>query len=86
MFKLHKKKNFLFLQFQNPTDKYRFTTVGNKGYSQELYFQNHADESFRRMYRFMKKYFVDSDLAGLAGVMDGSVLNFNLYNPYGSVT
>lgn len=47
--------------------------MGNQGYAQELYFQNHVDESFRRMYRFMKKYFVSSDKAGLAGVMDGLV-------------
>ena len=61
----------LYFQFINPTDNYKFTMVGGLGYASELYFKFHSDPKFRRMYKFMSKYFVSSEDEGIRKLANG---------------
>uniref|UniRef100_A0A7M5V4U8 Uncharacterized protein n=2 Tax=Clytia hemisphaerica TaxID=252671 RepID=A0A7M5V4U8_9CNID len=69
-------KGFQDDKFQNPTENYKFTMVGNQGWAIESYFREHPDESYRRMYKFMSKYFVSSAIEGVQKLLDGSIQAF----------
>ena len=45
--------------------------VGGMGYAQETFFKHHPDASFRRMYKFMSKYFVSSEMEGVEKMLNG---------------
>ncbi|XP_066928618.1 glutamate receptor ionotropic, NMDA 3A-like [Clytia hemisphaerica] len=69
-------KGFQDERFQNPTEDFKFTIVGGIGYAIETYFEEHSDESYRRMYKFMSKYFVNSELEAVKNLLDGSLHAF----------
>ncbi|XP_066932288.1 glutamate receptor ionotropic, NMDA 1-like [Clytia hemisphaerica] len=60
----------------NPTPEYKFSIEGGIGSGQEEFFQHNTDEHFRRMYHFMKGYFVRSPEEGIKALLNGSLQGF----------
>eukprot|EP00111_Clytia_hemisphaerica_P000282 TCONS_00000718-protein len=66
-------KGFKDKKFQNPSEDYKFTLVGGQGWAIESFFRDHPDESFQRMYKFMSKYFVKTEIEGVKKLLDGTI-------------